>query len=412
MTKKVAVIGGGAAGLMASYQASVRGASVYLFERNPNLGRKILISGKGRCNLTNLKRLDEFIEYFPGNGKFLFSSLSTFSNRDLIAFFEKLGVKTKVERGGRVFPVSDNSLDVVKALQKAVTNAGVHIKYKSRITGLIVEKERIKGVIVGDDHERFYCDSVVIATGGLSYPATGSTGDGYELARQVGHTITVLKPSLVPLISKEKWIKELQGLTLRNVEATAYIKQKKLASEFGEMIFTHYGISGPIILTLSRHIIDYLEEYPLVSINLKPALTEQELDKRLIRDFDLYKNKIFKNSMNDLLPKKMIPVFINYTEIDPEKPVNQLSQDDRKKIRDCLRNFQITITGCKEKEAIVTSGGVSVKEINPKTMESKIVNGLFFAGEVIDVDGVTGGYNLQSAFSTGFVAGCNSASVK
>ncbi|WP_303873720.1 aminoacetone oxidase family FAD-binding enzyme [Tepidanaerobacter acetatoxydans] len=277
---------------------------------------------------------------------------------------------------------------------------------------MIVEKERIKGVIVGDDHERFYCDSVVIATGGLSYPATGSTGDGYELARQVGHTITVLKPSLVPLISKEKWIKELQGLTLRNVEATAYIKQKKLASEFGEMIFTHYGISGPIILTLSRHIIDYLEEYPLVSINLKPALTEQELDKRLIRDFDLYKNKIFKNAMNDLLPKKMIPVFINYTGINPEKPVNQISQDDRKKIRDCLRNFQITIIGCKEKEAIVTKGGVSVKEINPKTMESKIVNGLFFAGEVIDVDGVTGGYNLQSAFSTGFVAGCNSASVK
>ena len=410
MIKTVAVVGGGAAGLMASYRAAIGGARVYLFERNSNLGRKILISGKGRCNLTNIKEIDEFITHFPGSGKFLFSSLAALSNRDLIAFFEKLGVKTKVERGGRVFPESDSSQDVVKALQKAIIDSGVNIMYKSRAKGFIVEKQRIRGVIFGDTFEKFYCDSVIVATGGLSYPATGSTGDGYKFARQMGHTITELKPSLVPLISMEHWVRELQGLTLKNVEAAVYVKHKKLASEFGEMLFTHYGISGPIILTLSRYIIDYLKDNPWVSINLKPALTDQELDQRLLKDFCIYKNKFFKNSVKDLLPKKMIPVFINYTGIDPEKPVNQISRNDRKRILDCMRSIQIPISGCREKEAIVTRGGVSIKEINPKTMESKIIKGLFFAGEVIDIDGVTGGYNLQAAFSTGFVAGCNSVS--
>lgn len=410
MIKNVAVIGGGAAGLMASYQAAVCGANVYLFERNSSLGRKILISGKGRCNLTNIKELDEFIANYPGNGKFLFSSLTAFSNKDLMAFFEKLGVGTKVERGGRVFPESDSSMDVVKALQKAIINMGVNIMYKSRVKGFIVEKERIRGIVFGDSSEKFHCDSVIVATGGLSYPATGSTGDGYELARKAGHTVTELKPSLAPLISTEHWVKQLQGLTLKNVEATVYVKQKKLASEFGEMLFTHYGISGPIILTLSRYIIDHLGNKPCVFINLKPALTEQNLDERLLKDFSLFKNKIFKNSLNDLLPKKMIPVFIDYTGIDPQKPVNQISREERRKVLDCMRNFKITISGCKEKEAIVTRGGVSIKEINPKTMESKKTAGLFFAGEVIDIDGVTGGYNLQAAFSTGFIAGCNSVS--
>jgi predicted Rossmann fold flavoprotein len=405
MTKNVAVIGGGAAGLMAAYQAAAHGASVYLFERNPNLGRKILISGKGRCNLTNTRELDEFIDHFPGNGKFLFSSLIKFSNKHLIAFLAKLGLKTKVERGGRVFPESDSSLDVVNALKRAIIDVGVNIMYKSRVKSIFAEKNRIRGIVFGDTSEKFYCDSVILATGGLSYPATGSTGDGYDFARQLGHTITELKPSLVPLISMEKWVKELQGLTLKNVEAAVFVKQKKLACEFGEMLFTHYGISGPIILTLSRHIIDYLKEKPRVFVNLKPALTEQDLDQRILKDFSIYKNKYFKNSLNELLPKKMIPVFINYTGIDPEKHVNQISRDERKRILDCMRNFQITISGCKEKEAIVTRGGVSINEINPKTMESKIIKGLFFAGEVIDIDGVTGGYNLQAAFSTGFVAG-------
>jgi len=403
---KVAVIGGGAAGLMASYQAALNGANVFLFERNPNLGRKIIISGKGRCNLTNIKDLDDFIAHYPGNGKFLFSSLLAFSNKELIAFFEKLGVKTKIERGGRVFPQSDNSLDVVNALQKALNNLDVNIMYKSRVRRLIIEQNQIRGIVFGDILEEFYCDKIIIATGGLSYPATGSTGDGYKLAQQAGHTITPLKPSLVPLISQEYWVKELQGLALKNVEATVYFKQKKIASEFGEMLFTHYGISGPIILTLSRYVIDYLEYNPVVSINLKPALTIQELEQRLFRDFSLYKNKMFKNALNDLLPKKMIPVFINYTGINPDKKVNQITRNERKKILDSLRNFCITITGCKEREAIVTRGGVSIKEINPKTMESKKINGLYFAGEVIDIDGVTGGYNLQAAFSTGFVAGC------
>lgn len=363
MIKNIAVVGGGAAGMMAAYQAAAHGARVYLFERNPNLGRKILISGKGRCNLTNIKELNEFIAHIPGNGKFLYSSLVTFSNRDLIVFFEKLGVKTKVERGGRVFPESDSSLDVVKALQKAIIDSGVNIVYKSRIKGFIVEEKRIRGVIFGDTFEKIYCDSVIVATGGLSYPATGSTGDGYELARQMGHTITELKPSLVPLISTEHWVRELQGLTLKNVEASVYVKHKKLASEFGEMLFTHYGISGPIILTLSRYIIDNLNHDPRVSVNLKPALTEQEIDQRLLKDFSLYKNKIFKNSLNDLLPKKLIPVFIDYTGIDPQKPVNQISRNERKRILDCMRTFQTTISGCKEKEAIVTRGEYLLKKL-------------------------------------------------
>jgi len=405
----VAVIGGGAAGLMASYQAALNGAKVHLFERNPNLGRKVLISGKGRCNLTNIKEIDDFIAHYPGNGKFLYSSLVAFSNKDLIAFFEQHGVKTKVERGGRVFPESDRSLDVVNALQKALINLGVNIRYKSRVKGLIIEDNRIKGIVFGEASEVFNCDKVIIATGGLSYPATGSTGDGYALARQAGHTVIPLKPSLVPLIAKEKWVKDLQGLTLKNVEATVYCNQKRIASEFGEMLFTHYGLSGPIILTLSRYVVDFIEYAPVVSINLKPALSEEELEQRLLRDFSLYKNKMFKNALNDLLPKKMIPVFINYTGINPEKKVNQITRRERNVILDSLRNFCVTVTDCREKEAIVTRGGVSVKEINPKTMESKKIKGLFFAGEVLDIDGVTGGYNLQAAFSTGFVAGRSSA---
>lgn len=406
---KVAVVGGGAAGLMAAYHAALKGAKVYLFERNPNLGRKILISGKGRCNLTNIKDLHDFIANYPGNGKFLFSSLMAFSNKDLIAFFESLGVKTKVERGGRVFPQSDRSIDVVNALGKGLENLGVTIMHKSRVRGLLIEENQVKGIVFGDTLQEFHCDKVIVATGGLSYPSTGSTGDGYELAKQAGHTIVTLKPALVPLLTQEHWVKNLQGLTLKNVEATMYVKEKKIASEFGEMLFTHYGISGPIILTLSRYAVDHLKHRPVVSINLKPALTEEQLEQRLLRDFDLYKNKMFKNSLNDLLPKKMIPVFVNYTGIDPEKKINQITRNERKKILDSLRNFCVTITGCRENEAIVTRGGVSIKEINPKTMESKKIKGLYFAGEVIDIDGVTGGYNLQAAFSTGFVAGCNCA---
>ncbi|HHW02725.1 MAG TPA: NAD(P)/FAD-dependent oxidoreductase [Thermoanaerobacterales bacterium] len=411
MYKTVAVIGGGAAGLMAAYHAAHCGARVLLFERNTNLGRKILISGKGRCNLTNIKSIEDFIENIPGNGKFLYGALTRFSNTDLINFFEKMGLKTKVERGGRVFPVTDRSFDVVKTLEKAVLDAGVSINYKSRVRELIFDKGSIKGLKLFDTEKIFDCDSVIVATGGLSYPSTGSTGDGYMLARQAGHTITPLMPSLVPLITSEEWVKQLKGLTLKNVEITFYLKQKKVASKFGEMLFTHFGVSGPVVLTLSRDMVEHLgEPDPLqLSINLKPALKPVEIEARLDRDFKLYERKLFKNALNDLLPKKMIPVFITLCGIDPEKPTNQITRKERQKIIAMLTDLRVTITGCRSKEAIVTRGGVSVKEINPRTMESKILKGLFFAGEVIDIDGLTGGYNLQAAFSTGYLAGISAA---
>jgi hypothetical protein len=412
MYKIVTVIGGGAAGLMAAYQAALCGARVLLFERNPNLGRKMLISGKGRCNLTNIKGIEDFIENIPGNGKFLYGALTRFSNTDLIAFFENMGLKTKVERGGRVFPETDRSLDVVKTLEKAVLNAGVSIKYKSRVKQLIIDKGSIKAIKLFDSGEVFNCDSAVVATGGLSYPSTGSTGDGYTLARQAGHTITPLMPSLVPLTTSEEWVKQLQGLTLKNVEITFYLREKKVTTIFGEMLFTHFGVSGPVILTLSRDVVEHLGEPIQLSINLKPALNQAELETRLEKDFKRYERKLFKNALNDLLPKKIIPVFIKLSGIDPEKPVNQITREERQKIITILTDLRVTITGCRPKEAIVTRGGVSVKEINPKTMESRIVKGLFFAGEVIDVDGLTGGYNLQAAFSTGCLAGIHAAAVE
>jgi len=409
MHKTVAVIGGGAAGLMAAYQAARCGAGVWLFERNPNLGRKILISGKGRCNLTNIKDVEGFIENIPGNGKFLYGAITRFSNDDLIAFFENMGLNTKIERGGRVFPVTDRSLDVVKILEKAVLDAGVSIKYRSRVKELIIEKNSIRAIRLFDREDVFYCDSAVVATGGLSYPSTGSTGDGYELARRAGHTVTPLTPSLVPLITGEEWVKQLQGLTLKNVEVTFYLNGKKKNSIFGEMLFTHFGVSGPAILTLSRDVAAHLGEQIRLAINLKPALDPEKLNTRLERDFKRYERKLFKNALNDLLPQKMIPVFIMLCGIDPEKPVNQITREERQKVIDTLTGLNVTITGCRPKEAIVTRGGVSVKQIDPKTMESRLVKGLFFAGEVIDVDGFTGGYNLQAAFSTGCIAGIQAA---
>ncbi|ADL07914.1 NAD(P)/FAD-dependent oxidoreductase [Thermosediminibacter oceani] len=410
MPNRVAIVGGGAAGLMAAYQASFHGADVTLFERNQNLGRKILISGKGRCNLTNAKDLDEFIQNIPGNGKFLYSALTRFSNRDLISFFYGLGVKTKVERGGRVFPESDKASDVVRAFENALVETGVKIRYGMRVKEVIAEKGAVKGLIFYDSEEFFPCDRVIVATGGLSYPSTGSTGDGYNIARKLGHTVVEPRPSLVPLITKEDWVKNLQGLTLKNVEVTAYCQGRKLYCEFGEMLFTHYGVSGPIILTISRSVVDHIEKGVILSINLKPALDRERLENRLKRDFQKYSRKHIKNALDDLLPKRLIPVFIDVCRLDPEKPVNQLTREERNIILEKLTDFRVTVIGCMEKEAIVTRGGVSVKEIDARTMESKIIKGLYFAGEVIDVDGFTGGYNLQAAFSTGYLAGVNAAS--
>ncbi|TYP59870.1 NAD(P)/FAD-dependent oxidoreductase [Thermosediminibacter litoriperuensis] len=410
MTNRVAVVGGGAAGLMAAYQASIHGADVTLFERNQNLGRKILISGKGRCNLTNAKDLNEFIQNIPGNGKFLYSAFTRFSNRDLISFFYDLGVKTKVERGARVFPESDRASDVVRAFKNALVEAGVKIRYGMRVKEVIAEAGAVKGLIFYNSEEFFPCDRVIVATGGVSYPSTGSTGDGYNIARKLGHTIVEPRPSLVPLITKEDWVKNLQGLALKNVEVTAYCQGKKLDSEFGEMLFTHYGVSGPIVLTISRSVVDHIEKGVTLSINLKPALDRERLEARLKRDFEKYRRKHTKNAFDDLLPKRLIPVFIDVCRLDPEKPVSQLTREERNIILEKLTDFRLTVIGCMEDEAIVTRGGVSVKEINARTMESRIVKGLYFAGEVIDVDGFTGGYNLQAAFSTGYLAGINAAS--
>ncbi len=404
----IIVVGGGAAGLMASYSAAKNGAKVFLHERNHNLGRKILITGKGRCNITSDKDLQEIIRNVPGNGKFLNSALRQFSNKDLVELLKTLGVETKVERGGRVFPVTDRSKDVVDALEKAVVNAGVNIVPKSRVKSLLIRDSELKGV-VNEEGEQYYSDGVIVATGGLSYPATGSTGDGYNIAMQAGHTIMQLLPSLTPMISDAKWVRDLQGLTLKNVEATLFVAAKKMDKGFGEMLFTHYGISGPIILTLSRTAAEHAGAQMVVSVNLKPALSHLQLDDRLLRDFDLYKNKLFKNSLSDLLPQKMIPVFLTLCGIDPEKQVNKISRAERQRILNLLTGLQIPVVDFREKEAIVTRGGIAVTEINPKTMESKKIGGLYFAGEVIDIDGYTGGYNLQAAFSTGFVAGNSAA---
>lgn len=408
MGKRVVVIGAGPAGMMAAGKAAERGIDTILVEKNDRVGKKILISGKGRCNITNNTDIEGLIENIPGNGSFLYSAFYTFSNMDLIAFFNKRGLMTKVERGGRVFPVSDKSKDVVDVLFSYVSGNGAKVLLKSPVQEIKAAGGRIKSVILRNGDE-IKCDSVILATGGASYPGTGSTGDGYDMARKLGHTIVELKPSLVPLVVEEPWVKELQGLSLKNV-AVAFINKsgKKVYDDFGEMLFTHFGVSGPVILSGSRHIMEYGFKNVKLSIDLKPALNEKKLDERIRRDFEKYSRKQYKNSLDDLLPHKMIPVVVKLSGIEPEKPVNQITREERKKLVHIFKNFELTITGSRPiKEAIVTAGGVSTDEINPSTMESKIVKGLFFAGEIIDVDGYTGGFNLTIAFSTGYLAGLN-----
>ena len=404
--KRVIVIGGGAAGMMAAIQAAKGGASVLLLEKTNRLGRKLSITGKGRCNITNAADIQEIIKNIPGNGKFLNSVLRAFNSTDVINFFESIGVKTKVERGNRVFPESDKAADVVNALIAQMQTLGVEIRTSARVTDILTKAERVIGVEVGDKIES--ADSVILAVGGASYPATGSTGDGFKIAENLGHTVTKILPALVPLETEESFVKDLQGLSLRNVRVTLLADNKKITEEFGEMLFTHFGVSGPIVLTLSRKAAFLLDEGKFVelSINLKPALTPEQLSARVLRDFEKYKRKSIKNALIDLLPSSLIPIVLDLAYIDEEKHIDTVTQAERRRLIETLRNFRLTITKTRPiDEAIVTAGGISTKEINPKTMESKLIQGLFFAGEVIDIDGFTGGFNLQAAFSMGNAAG-------
>ncbi len=407
------VIGAGPAGIMAAFTAAREGASVILFEKNKTIGRKLAITGAGRCNLTNLTDMNELISNTPGNGRFLYGAFQRLNPEALMNFFQNsLGLPLKVERGNRVFPESDKAQDVVGVLYQELKSSGVEIRTSTKVAGLVIESGQIRGVRL-DNGKEVYSSMVLVATGGLSYPGTGSTGDGYQFARLAGHQIIPLTPSLIPLETLEPWVKRLEGLSLVNVEVTSFHEGKKLQSEFGEMLFTSFGVSGPIILSLSRKISLLVLDKPnsvSISIDLKPALTKEELDLRVQRDFSKSLNKIFKNVLDDLLPQKIIPVIIELSGIDPLKPVHQINKEERLHLVDLLKNLTLTILKPRPiAEAIVTAGGVNTKEINPKTMESKLIQGLYFAGEVVDVDAYTGGFNLQIAFSTGFVAGFEAA---
>lgn len=405
---KVIVIGGGPAGIMAAGVAAGRGRDVILLEKNSKLGKKLLISGKGRCNITNDTDVEGLIENTPGNGNFLYSAFYTFSNQDLIDFFNQKGLRTKVERGGRVFPESDSSRDVLNTLMDFLKSNGVKINTEATVTEILAQDNKVTGVRLSDG-SIIEAESVILAVGGMSYPGTGSTGDGYDMVRKLGHTVTPLKPSLVPLITQDEWIRDLQGLSLKNVSVSFRNRNgKEIYNDFGEMIFTHFGVSGPVILSASRHLLSYDFKNIEMSLDLKPALTLEKLDERVQRDFDKYSRKQYKNSLDDLLPQKFIPVIIELSEINPEKPVHQITKEERKRLVTLLKSLKITVIGARPiKEAIVTAGGVKTSEINPSTMESKKIGGLFMAGEVIDVDAYTGGFNLTIAFSTGYLAGLN-----
>ena len=405
--KRVVVIGGGAAGLMAAVIAGREGAKVTLLEKMNYVGKKMGITGKGRCNITNACDMSDFIKNTPGNGKFLYGAYERFTNEDLLQLLHDAGLETKVERGGRVFPASDSALDVRNTFMKLMKHYGVDVHLEEPVKKLLVDDGVVTGVVT--DKETYHADAVVIATGGKSYPATGSTGDGYILAAQVGHKITDIRPSLVPIVTEESWVKDLMGLSLRNVELSVVAKNKVQAKMFGEMMFTHFGITGPIVLSLSHTVGKLMRKKNIgtigLDINLKPALSPETLDKRLQKDFDLYSKKQLINGMKDLLPSRLIPLIIELAGIDPQKPINQISKEERQQIGYMLQHMPLTVKGLRPvEEAIVTAGGISLKEFNPKTIESKLVKGLYGAGEVLDIDAFTGGYNLQAAFSTGYVA--------
>ena len=405
---KVLIVGGGASGMAASIFAARNGHEVHLFEKNEKLGKKLFITGKGRCNLTNACEAEDFFPAVLRNRKFMYSSFYSFTNQDVITFFNELGVKTKIERGGRVFPVSDHSSDIIRALEGEMLRTGVNIHLYSEVKKIVSEKEKqIFLYIELKDGEKIYGDACVAATGGLSYETTGSTGDGHRFARQLGHNVTELLPALVPLTVREDWVPILQGLSLRNVTAGFYDGRKKLCEDFGEMLFTHYGVSGPIILSASSVIGDKLQKKELtLKVDLKPALTEEQLDHRILRDFEENKNKQFKNSLGKLFPSKLIPVMIYLGGIDAEKKVNEVSREERRRFVSLTKNLEMTVTGLRGfQEAIITRGGVDVKEIDPGTMESRLIRNLYFIGEILDLDAVTGGFNLQIAWSTAYMAG-------
>lgn len=403
---KVIVIGGDPAGMMAAYAASCQGHAVTVLEQNEKLGKKLFITGKGRCNITNAGDIDNLFANVMSNRKFLYSAFYTFDNEQVLSFFENQGLRTKVERGNRVFPLSDHSSDVIAALNRALKSQNVDIRLHTKVQSLLIRDEAACGVVLSDG-KTVEADDVIVATGGISYPSTGSTGDGYRMAEESGHALVECTPSLVPFETKEDWVKDLQGLSLRNVTVSIYHGKKKLYEDFGEMLFTHFGVSGPLVLSASGMIkpVQFKQELCMY-IDLKPALDAEQLDKRILREFDAAMNKQFKNVIGSLMPAKMIPVVIRLSGIDPDKKVNEVSREERQHLVQLLKRLPLTINGLRGwNEAIITKGGVSVKDINPSTMESKKVSHLFFCGEVLDLDALTGGYNLQIAWSTGYLAG-------
>ena len=399
----VVVIGGGAAGLMAAYAASFNN-KVILLEKNEKLGKKIYITGKGRCNVTNDCSVEEFIKNVVTNPKFMMSSVNAFSPSDMMELLSSNGVMLKTERGNRVFPVSDKASDITKCLEKLILSSGVDVRLNTEVVSLLIDNGSIIGVKTVDTE--ILCDKIIVCTGGVSYPVTGSTGDGYRFAKQVGHTVVTPIAALTGLNLKGDEYLRLQGLSLKNVKVSVFRGEKRIYSDFGEMLFTHFGVSGPTVLSASSVVNKECFDELRLSIDLKPALSEEELDERILRDFSAYKNKDFRNALNDLLPKALIPVIIERSGVNPLKKVNEINAKERRNLLICLKNLSYEISSLRPvEEGIVTCGGVSVKEINPKTMESKKISGLYFAGEVIDVDAFTGGFNLQIAFSTGYAAG-------
>ncbi len=425
---KVIVIGGGPAGMFAAYFAAKNGHEVTLLEQNEKLGKKLYITGKGRCNITNAGDMEDLFRNVCSNPKFLYSAFYSYTNDQVVDFFESYGLRTKVERGNRVFPVSDHSSDVIATLSKALKDVGVEVRLHTRVAKLLTEKfldengqtvladkkmgtlKQVVNGIVLENGKTMFADAVILATGGISYPSTGATGDGYRFAEKLNHKIVEPTPSLVPFEMKEGWVTEMQGLALKNVAITIDCEGKKLYEDFGEMLFTHFGVSGPMILSASASIKpSYFKDFTrdlTLKIDLKPALDKEQLDKRILKDFEEAKNKQYKNSIQKLLPSKMIPIIIELSGIDPDKKVNEITKEERMRLVNLLKGLPMTIIGLRGwNEAIITKGGVAVKHVNPSTMESKLVDGLYFAGELLDLDAMTGGYNLQIAWSTGYLAG-------